>query len=582
MLQDQIIFLIEREKAMKKFVVLLLTFVMLFSLCAFSAAADEADEGLKHDVVILFTSDVHCGVDQNWGYAGLAAFRDYYGEKCHVLLVDNGDAIQGEPVGTMTTGGAIVDLMNAVEYDSKIMGNHEFDYGMERFMELAKKSKTPYISCNFTHNGELVFEPYTIKEFDGVKIAFVGVTTPETFTSSTPAYFQDEEGNFVYGFCEGNEGQDLYDAVQNAVDAAREEGASYVFLQAHLGIEEACSPWMSTDVITHTTGIDAVLDGHSHSVIDPATTLVIAGEEVSLGAVKNAEGKEVMLMACGTKLNHVGAVTISAADGSISGKLYPWQFDDNAAAVFGLNGYAVKAVDKATKELNKKLSTAVATSEVALTINDPVETKVRLIRNMETNLGDLCADAYRDQGGNVDVAFVNGGGIRVSIPAGKITLNDILKVHPFGNSLTVVEATGQQILDYLEWTSRAVPSESGAFAQVSGLTYEIHTYIESTVTQDEHNMFTGVEGERRVKNVKIGGEDLDPEKVYTVASHDYMLLNNGDGVTAFNGCKVLQKSVKLDNQVLIDYITGTLGGVIGEQYSDPYGEGRIVIVNEAP
>lgn len=567
---------------MKKLFALLLALTMLFSLMAFPASAEGEEPALEQDVVILFTSDIHCGVDADWGFAGLAAVRDYFAQKAHVVLVDNGDAIQGEPIGTMTKGSAIVDIMNAVGYDSKIPGNHEFDYGMERFMELAAASEAPYISCNFTYNGELVFDPYVIKEFDGVKIAFVGVTTPETFTSSTPTYFQDENGNFVYGFCEGNDGQNLYTAVQNAVDAAREEGAQYVFLQAHLGIEEACSPYMSVEVIANTTGIDAVLDGHSHSIIDPATKLEIAGSEVSLGAVKNAAGEDVMLMACHTKLSHIAAVTVSAADGSISGKLYPWQFEDNAATVFGLEGYAVDAVEAASAELNEKLGTVVAHSDVDLVINDPVATDVRIVRNLETNLGDLCADAYRDQAGGADIAFVNGGGIRKAIAAGDITLNDILKVHPFGNSLTMIEATGQQVIDYLEWACKSAPGEFGGFAQVSGISFEIHTYIESSVITDDHNMFAGVAGERRVKNVMVNGEPIDLEKTYTVASHDYMLLNNGDGVTSFDGCKVLIESAKLDNQVLIDYITGTLGGVVGAEYSDPYGQGRIVVINEAP
>ena len=563
---------------MKKLLGLLLALAML--LTCFGAFAEEQTAGLQQDVVVLFTSDVHCGFD-NWGYVGLAAVRDYLAKSNHVLLVDNGDAIQGEPVATMTEGEAIIDIMNAVGYDSMTIGNHEFDYGMDRFLELAQKSNTPYISCNFTYNGELVFDPYVIKEFDGVKIAFVGVTTPETFVSSTPAYFQDENGNFIYGFCEGNDGQDLYDAVQAAVDAARAEGAEYVFLQAHLGIEDTCAPWQSTDVIAHTTGIDVVLDGHSHSVIDPSEP--VENTDLDMGDVLNANGEKVMLIACGTKLDYIGAVTISAADGSLSGKLYAWEFDDSAADVFGLTGYVADAMAEATADLDEALSTVVAHSDVGLYIYDPEQTDVRLVRRQETNLGDLCADAYRDQAGGADVAFVNGGGIRVNIEAGDITMNDILKVHPFGNSLTVVEATGQQILDYLEFNSRATPeSEAGGFAQVSGLTYEIHTYIPSSVEIDDHNLFVGVNGEYRVKNVKVGGEDLDLEKTYTVASHDYMLLDAGDGNTMFQGDTVLQKSVKLDNQVLIDYIVDTLGGSVGEEYADPYGQGRIVIVTEAP
>lgn len=548
---------------MKKILSMLLALAMLLGCTA--AFAEEEAAGLQQDVVVLFTSDVHCGIDQGFGYAGLAAVRDELAKSNHVVLVDNGDAIQGEPVGTMTTGEAIVKLMNAVGYDVLTIGNHEFDYGMDRFLELAKMAQAPYVSCNFTHEGEKVFQPYVIKEFDGVKIAFVGVTTPKTFTSSTPTYFQDENGNYVYGFCEGGDGADLYAAVQEAVDNARAEGAQYVILQAHLGIESECAPWMSTDVIANTTGIDALLDGHSHS-------------ELTEEKVKNKDGKDVLLAACGTKLANIGYLRITK-DGKLSTGLYTWKYDVSFPALLGDTEVA-KAVSDATEELNAKLAEVVAKSDVTLTIADP-ETDVRIIRNAETNLGDLCADAYRVMGG-ADVAVVNGGGIRTNIAAGEITLNDILKVHPFGNALCVVECSGQQILDALEWTARNVPGENGGFLQVSGMTYEIHTYIESSATMDDKGNFTGVTGEYRVKNVMIGGEPLDVNKTYTLASHNYMLKSGGDGTNMFMNCKVLVDESMLDNQVLINYITGTLGGVVGEEYAQPYGQGRIVAVSEKP
>lgn len=553
---------------MKKLLALLLSLLMLAGM----AAAEEAAPALTKDVVVLFTSDAHCGIDQGFGYAGVAAVRDTLSKSSHVVLVDNGDAIQGEPIGTMTTGEAIIDLMNAVGYDVAIPGNHEFDYGMERFLELTQKANFPYISANFNKDGELVFDPYVIKEFDGVKIAFVGMTTPKTITSSTPKYFQDEAGNFVYGFMQDEKGEKLYAAIQSAVDAARAEGANYVVAMAHMGNEATAMPYTYADVIANTTGIDAFLDGHSHD-----TDQVI---------MTNKDGKEVPRSACGTKLAGIGYLRISAEDGSLSTGLYTWNNDVSVPELLGIENDVTAAVAAATETLDEKLGEVVAKSAVALTITDP-EAKdengqaIRIIRNAETNLGDLCADAYRDQGG-ADIAIVNGGGIRVSIPAGDITLGDILKVHPFGNALCVIEATGQQILDALEWGARSVPGENGGFLQVAGLTYEIHTYIESTCTADENGLFTGVSGEYRVKNVKVGGEELDPAKTYTLASHNYMLKNAGDGFTMFQGCNLLQDEVKLDNQVLIDYITGTLGGVVGEQYAEPYGEGRIVGVAEKP
>ena len=356
------------------------------------------------------------------------------------------------------------------------------------------------------------------------------------------------------------------------MDAARAEGADYVVLMGHLGIEESCSPWMSTEVIANTNGIDALLDGHSHS-------------ELSQEKVLNKDGEEVLLSACGTKLANVGYLRI-AVDGTLSTGLYSWKNDVSVPALLGIENDVSQAVAAATETLSEKLSEVVATSAVDLVVYDPVAkmedgSAVRLIRNAETNLGDLCADAYRDQSG-ADIAFVNGGGIRVDIKAGDVTLNDILLVHPFGNAMCVVEATGQQILDALEWGAQVTPSESGGFLQVSGLTYEIHTYIPSSCTQDENGLFTGVAGEYRVKNVKVGDEDLVLDKTYTLASHNYMLKNAGDGFTMFQNDPILQDEVMIDNQVLINYITGTLGGVVGEQYANPYGDGRIVAVTEAP
>jgi 2',3'-cyclic-nucleotide 2'-phosphodiesterase (5'-nucleotidase family) len=555
---------------MKKILCLLLALTML--LCGVSAVAEEETAGLTKNLMILFTSDVHCGIDQGWGYAGLYAVKQQLEKSYNVLLVDDGDSIQGEPVGTMTKGSAIIDLMNAVGYDVAIPGNHEFDYGMDTFMSLTEQANFPYISCNFTHHDELVFPAYIIKEVEGVKIGFIGITTPETITKATPKYFQDEDGNYVYSFMEDGTGEKLYAAVQSAVDAARADGADYVIAIAHLGNEAVSSPYNYADVLGNTTGIDAMVDGHSH--------------DTDQLVMKNKDGKDVIRAACGTKLEGIGYVTISAKDGSLSYGLYTWKNEVSAPELLGIENEVSTAVTNATAALNEKLAQVVAKTEVDLTISDP-EAKdangsaIRIIRNAETNLGDLCADAYLDQTG-ADVAIVNGGGIRASIKAGDITLNDILKVHPYGNQIYVLEVTGQQILDALEFASRNVPNENGSFLQVAGMTYEIHTYIESSCTTDEKGNFTGVTGEYRVKNVKVGGGDLDLTKTYKLAGHDHTLISYGGGMTMFKGSKVLQKNVKLDNQVLIDYIVDTLGGVVGEAYANPYGQGRIVAVSEAP
>ncbi len=550
---------------MKKLLGLFLALCLLLG-CA--CAEEAAAPALSKNVVILFTSDVHCGIDQGWGYAGLTAVKEALSASNHVILVDDGDAIQGEPIGTMTTGEAIIDIMNAVGDDIAIPDNHEFDYGVDRFLELTKKANYPYISCNFNKNGEMLLDPYIIKEIDGVKIAFVGISTPTTLRTSPPTYFMDENGNFIYGFLQDETGEALYAAVQKAVDDARAAGAVFVIAIAHLGNEDEATPWKYSDVISATTGINVLLDGHSHDTDDVT--------------MQNKEGKDVLRVACGTKFANIGAVTLGT-DGSVTHELYTWGSSIPASKLLGLNNAGSEAVAAASSVLDERLATVVAKTTVDLVIYDPTARTddgkpVRIVRKTETNIGDLCADAYRDQSGGADIAFVNGGGIRISLNAGDLTLNDILKVHPFGNALTVIEVTGQQVLDALEWSVHSMPGEFGGFNQVSGITFTVDPTIESPCVQDDNGMFDHVNDAmpRRVSNVLVGGEPIDAGKTYTLASTDYQLLNQGDGYTMYKDCKILQESVKLDNQVLIDYITHTLGGVVSEGYEEPYGQGRIV------
>ena len=523
--------------------------------------------GAEGDIVVLYTNDVHCAVAQDdenqvLGYAKVAALKEELEEAgSEVILVDAGDAIQGEAIGTLSSGEYLVQIMDEVGYDIAVPGNHEFDYGMEQFLKLAEEADYDYISANFTDltTGEPVFDAYEIEEEGGVKIAFVGVCTPKTITSSTPVYFQNDAGEYIYGFRQDETGAALYDCVQSAVDAARAEGADYVIAVTHLGIEAECSPWMSTELIGNTNGIDVVLDGHSHSTIE--------GD-----LVKNKDGANVLMTSTGTKLSAIGKLTI-AEDGALSSELvYDYEGSDPEVEAF---------IAGIQAEFEETLNQVVAKTDVALVINEPStldkEEKIRLVRNAETNLGDLCADAYRYVSG-ADVALVNGGGIRTDILAGDITYDDIISVHPFGNELCMVEATGQQILDALEMGARVTPEENGGFLQVSGLTYEIHTDMESTVKLDENGMFQGMLGDYHVQNVMIGDEPLDPDKTYTVASHNYMLKNAGDGINMFTECELLLEDIMLDNQVLITYITEGLGGVVGEEYAEPYGQGRIVAV----
>ena len=530
---------------------------------------DEAATGQVKDIMILFTSDVHCGVDEGFGLEGLEQIRSNLQQKGYqVLLVDDGDFLQGGIMGSVTRGQAIVDLMNDMKYDVVTLGNHEFDYGIDQFFNLMKQAEFSVVSCNFNKEGKLVFPSYVIKEVCGRRIAFVGITTPKTLTSSSPKYFQNDQGRFIYGFMEDKSGKKLYDAVQKAVDEARGEGVDYVYVLAHLGNDSSCSPWTYADVISHTNGIDVFLDGHSHD-----TDQIV---------MKNKDGKEVVRSACGTKLNSVGYSHISLEEGIKETNIWTWENAKSAPDVFGFQTEIGKDLAEKEEGLEKAVSVSVGETKYDLTINDPVEKSpegkpIRMARRAETNLGDFCADAYRNQGGT-DIGILNGGAVRATIPKGKITYANLINVQPFNNSLCVIEASGQQILDALEWGCRAVPNECGGFLHVSGLTYEIDTRIDSGCIVDESLKCAGIKGKRRVRNVKVGNEPIDPKKKYTVASTDYVLLNQGDGLTAFKDAKVLETGEKQDVQLLTDYIRETLGGVVGDDYADPYGKGRIVFI----
>ena len=539
------------------------------------AAGDDATRAADGEVAVVFTNDAHCAVETGLGYAGVAAFvndaRTTYGAD-NVTLVDAGDAVQGDVVGTLTEGGAIIEIMNELRYDFAVPGNHEFDYGMDRFFELVDASEAIYLSANFTdlRTGATPLYPFAIETFDEVTdaeggpldVAYIGVTTPETLTKSTPASFQDESGAYVYGFCEDETGEALYASVQAAVDNALAAGADYVVVIGHLGRTGITDRWTSDAVIENTTGIDAFIDGHSH--------------EQYVTTVENAEGVAVPLAQTGTKLASVGELVIDPDADEAAGEA-ELSFELTTADAYAEKDASAQSfIDGIMVEFNEQLEQVVGVSEVALVSAD--EATNVYVRWQETNLGDLVADAYRAAVG-ADIGLANGGGVRASIEAGDITYGDLVSVQPFGNAICMVEVTGQQILDALEMGASEYPEPSGGFMQVSGLAYTIRTDIPSSVVTDEHDNFVSVDGPRRVENVLVAGEPIDPAATYTVASHNYMLLEGGDGMTMFAGAKVLLDSVMIDNQALINYIANDLGGVVGDEYANAAGNGRITFAD---
>ena len=547
-----------------------------------TAAAGETESA--GGVTVLYTNDIHTYITKDLTYSKVAAYKDSLE---NVLLVDAGDHIQGTAYGSMDKGATIAQLMNAAGYDLATLGNHEFDYGMDGCMAAIEAADFPYVSCNFYHEangvaGENVLDSYKVFEVGGVKIAFIGITTPESFTKSTPSYFQDENGNYIYGIAGGTDGEALYTAVQNAIDAASAE-ADYVIALGHLGVDESSQPWTSREVIANTTGLDAFIDGHSHTTIPM--------EEVT-----DEGGNTVILTQTGSYLDAVGQMTI-AADGTITTQLLT---AENLAEV--TPDAEVKAIEDAwVAELDEQLGQVIGYSQVTLDNYDAEGN--RLVRKQETNTGDFAADAlyylFDEMDLDVDVAVMNGGGVRNEAVTGEISYQTCKAIHTFGNVACLQTVTGQQLLDALEWGAKDVTAdgsvENGGFLHVSGLRYTINTAIPSTVQQDDKGVWTGgPTGAYRVTNVEVlnnetgAYEPLDLTAQYNLAGYNYTLRDLGDGFAMFDGAVNVLDYVSEDYMVLANYVesfpvdeaTGLPTIPADSQYAEVTGNGRITIVNE--
>lgn len=536
--------------------------ILTLSAAAFMAALTcQTAFALDHDVVILHTNDTHCGIEENMGYAGLVWYENQMKEETpYVTLVDAGDAIQGAPVGTLSEGEYLVQIMNKAGYDFAVPGNHEFDYGMEKLLGLSARLDCGYSACNFVNlpSKTQVFAPYRIMEYDDIQVAFVGVATPESITKSTPAYFQDQFGRYRFSFCEDETGEALYSQVKRAVDQARGEGADYVIMVGHLGDNGITEKWSSRSVIANTTGIDAAIDGHSH--------------EVCVENVPNENGEMVVLTQTGTKFANIGKLTITT-DGQIQAS--------HVSTVTDAEGNPAKDAEMENfingikSQYEESLKVVLGRTDVDLMDKDP-ETGLRAVRKAETNLGDLCADASRYMM-DADIGFMNGGGIRAGIEAGDITYEDALSVFPYGNMICMAEVSGQKIKDALEMGVKNYPEESGGFIHVSGLTYTVDSSVPSSVVLDEKRNFVSVGGEYRVRDIYVGEEPLDVNRTYTLASHNYWLKSGGDGMSMLMGCPILKDETMVDVDTITSYISEYLGGTVGEEYKDPRGQGRITI-----
>ena len=565
------------------------------SMAIGAPAASACWFGDKSDVTILYTNDVHTYIDKQspkLTYAAIADLKQsYQNAGKDVLLVDAGDHVQGTAYGSMDEGASIIKLMNAAGYDAATPGNHEFDYGMDRAKAIMKEADFPYLSCNWVdlRTGLRVLPSVKVFVRGGRRIAFVGVTTPETFTKSTPAYFMDKaQRKYIYDIQGGEDGKKLYDAVQKAIDKAKLL-ADVVIGLGHLGVDPSSSPWTSEEVIAHTSGFDAFIDGHSHTVMENKQ-------------VQDASGKAVTLTQTGSYFANVGEMTI-AADGTITTKLIPTHegMDANIAAM--QTGW-VNTVDD-------MLGEKIAVGDSDFYVTDPAAGK-RRIRSAETNLGDFVADGIYTYFNEVeklhcDLAIMNGGGIRADVPAGDWTFKTCKQVSPFGNVACLMSVTGKQIQDALEFAARFAGEggkENGGFLQVAGAAYEIHTDIPNTVQTDEKNVWIGsATGTPRVQNVKIYDKasgsylPLDPGATYALAGMNYTLRNLGDGFAMFDGAELIKDYVSEDYLVMATYAmifdgvdaaglphlssaNSPLAAYPGYllDYENPYGAGRITIL----
>ena len=565
------------------------------SMAIGAPAASACWLGDKSDVTILYTNDVHTYIDKQspkLTYAAIADLKQsYQNAGKDVLLVDAGDHVQGTAYGSMDEGASIIKLMNAAGYDVATPGNHEFDYGMDRAKAIMKEADFPYLSCNWVdlRTGLRVLPSVKVFVRGGRRIAFVGVTTPETFTKSTPAYFMDKaQRKYIYDIQGGEDGKKLYDAVQKAIDKAKLL-ADVVIGLGHLGVDPSSSPWTSEEVIAHTSGFDAFIDGHSHTVMENKQ-------------VQDASGKAVTLTQTGSYFANVGEMTI-AADGTITTKLIPTHEGMDAGIAAMQTGW-VNTVDD-------MLGEKIAVGDSDFYVSDPATGK-RRIRSAETNLGDFVADGIYTYFNEVeklhcDVAIMNGGGIRADVPAGDWTFKTCKQVSPFGNVACLMSVTGKQIQDALEFAARFAGEdgkENGGFLQVAGATYEIHTDIPNTVQTDEKNVWIGsATGTPRVQNVKVYDKasgsylPLDPGATYALAGMNYTLRNLGDGFAMFDGAELIKDYVSEDYLVMSTYAmifdgadaaglphlssaNSPLAAYPGYllNYEQPYGAGRITIL----
>jgi len=531
----------------------------------------EEEEELSDDIIILHTNDVHCGVNDVIGYDGLNLYKKELKTKYkHVLLVDAGDNIQGGAIGLLSKGKDIINITNYLEYDVVTIGNHEFDYKAETLFNLSEIIKAGYICCNFLRrkNHSTVFRPYKIKKVGNVSIGFIGVLTPLTLTKSYLHTLVDENGSLIYDFLTERDGHELYEAVQGYIDELRNvEKVDYVIILAHVGYGgDALEQYTSPALLAHINGVDAIIDGHTHLAYN--------------NTFPDKDGKQIYISQTGTKLNIVGKLTIKP-NGNITSELI-----DKIPLFEGYDSDSYYTVERegieryVDKETNKFIEDIIESHAhefqefVSYTDFDLLITtnRGRIIRIEENILGNLVTDALRFVG-NSDISLINAGSIRESIKKGNITFNHVLNTLPFSAKIIVKEVSGRDILDALEFSTKALPKTSSKFLQVSGIKFKVDDSLESKVVVDEFENFVKVDGERRVYDVYINDKKIDENKKYTISFDDF-LAEGGDGFSMFTKYNLTNDTSLVDNEAFKFYLETELNRTIPNKYKTT--QGRIV------
>ena len=509
-----------------------------------SFAAETGASGLNDNIAVLYSGDINGGVDSNIGLAGMAAYANEMKTKSrYVELVDVGNAVSGSVLASTSKGEYVVEALNAAGYTTAVPGAGEFSYGVSRLVTgLSKTASYQYVSCNFTSTitGDTVFKPYRIAAYGDTKVAYVGISDPDIM-ASYESYFKNSDGTYAYSFADGNDGKELYAAVQSAVDKAKGEGAQYIIALGSLR-DTNDAAYTAKSIIENTSGINAFINSNS-------------GKALSGEQVRTKDGMYALLTSPGEGTKNIGVLTLSASDKTVSTQLI---------SSYKLKDIKTKdAIDTLTKEYSGDLNEAFATTSSRLAATNG--SGVRIVESSETNLGDLAADAYRTVTG-ADIAFVEASEIKADIAVGGMSYNDVMRALPGNKNISVAKVSGFDLLDALEMSARLYPNKNSGFLQVSGLTFDIQETVIPSVTVDGLGNFVSVDDDYRVTNVMINGKELDLMGTYTVAGTND-LLNGKTGYTMLTNGPLTKVNVAVDNQVLITYILNNLKGSVGGAYS---------------